>query len=141
MKCMMSGAAYNSRGTSYSRPLFNTGWTQWFAAHHPDIVFTHIYPVHLRRNSSTRDVHRRVSPPCYPADEYTKYMLYALLGAERGIFIRDNHGDVLSSHVFPPHHQPRIADDCEMARRVDFLNGVQMKACGGSDVTVAGLFD
>jgi hypothetical protein len=32
-------------------------------------------------------------------------MLYALLDAERGMFIRGDHGDVVGAHVFQPDHK------------------------------------
>jgi hypothetical protein len=45
-------------------------------------------------------------------------MLYALLEPEGGgVFIRDNHGDVVSSHVFPVDHKAHFADNSPTARK------------------------
>ncbi|KAF7368372.1 hypothetical protein MVEN_00158900 [Mycena venus] len=134
MKGMMRGAAYND------------GLVAWFAAQHPDIAFTHIYPGQVATAGKLFYPGWLLTPLAWivgylrhviPQDECAQYMLHALLDAEHGVFIRDNHGDVLSSHVFPPDHQARFADDS----RVGFLDGVPMKGYGGSDATVAGLID
>jgi hypothetical protein len=51
-------------------------------------------------------------------------MLYALLDGERGLFIRDQHGDVISAHVFPPDHKTEFdpqSPTASKAVRVTFL--------------------
>lgn len=45
-------------------------------------------------------------------------MLHALLDADRGLFIHDNHGDVVSAQVFSPDHMARFVDDSPTTRKV-----------------------
>ncbi|KAJ7183822.1 hypothetical protein C8R46DRAFT_1209958 [Mycena filopes] len=137
MKGMMRSAAYND------------GLVAWFAAHNPDIAFTHIYPGQVATAGKLFYPGWLLTPLTWivgylrtivSQDECAQYMLHALLEPEYGgMFLRDNHGDVLSAHVFPPGHEARFTNDSPAAEKVGFLKGVQMKGYGGSDVTVLGL--
>ncbi|KAJ7046368.1 hypothetical protein C8F04DRAFT_1064091 [Mycena alexandri] len=131
---------------------YNDGLVAWFAAQHPNIAVTHISPgqVHTPGNAMTPGW--LLAPLAWlfaflrifiiiSQDECAQYMLHALLDADRGLFIRDNHGDIVSSHVFSPDHKARFVDDSPMARKTGVLNGIPMKGYGGSDATVAGLID
>ncbi|KAJ7839195.1 hypothetical protein B0H13DRAFT_2102308 [Mycena leptocephala] len=138
-KGMMRGAAYND------------GLIAWFGAQHRNIAFTHIYPGQVATAGKEFNPGWLLTPLAWvvgymrtivPQDECAQYMLYALLEPEGGgVFIRDNHGDVVSSHVFPVHHKAHFSDNSPTARKPGFLNGIPMKGYGGSDVTVAGLIE
>ncbi|KAF7365730.1 hypothetical protein MVEN_00446800 [Mycena venus] len=145
---MFSVAALKAmiRGVEY-----NDGLVAWFAAQHPDIAFTHILPGQVRTVGAVLDPGWLLAPLGWlmtrlrslitvSQDECAQWMLYALLDGERGLFIRDSHGDIVSSHVFSPDHKARFVDDgSATARKAGVLNGVPMKGYGGSDATVAGL--
>ncbi|KAJ7752566.1 hypothetical protein B0H16DRAFT_1545795 [Mycena metata] len=135
------------RGVAY-----NDGLVAWFAAHHPTIAVTHISPGHVRTSGSSMAAGWLLAPLAWlfnficsfimiSQDESAQYMLHALLDADRGLFIRDNHGDVVSAHVFSPDYTARFVDDSPTARKAGLLNGVPMKGYGGSDATVAALIN
>ncbi|KAJ7469962.1 hypothetical protein B0H11DRAFT_2042910 [Mycena galericulata] len=135
VKGMMRGAAYNDALVAS------------FAAQHPDLAFTHIYPGQVRTSSAHVNLGWLLAPLGWllerhraamriPPEECAQYMLYALLHGERGMFIRDNHGDVVCAHVFGSHAAP-FAED--LAHKVGFLNGIPLQGFGGSDARVAGL--
>ncbi|KAJ6534202.1 hypothetical protein B0H19DRAFT_1323694 [Mycena capillaripes] len=138
VKGMMRGAAYND------------GLVAWFAAQYPDIAFTHIYPGQVATAGKLFEPGWLLTPLAWivsylrhtvSQDECAQYMLYALLDAERGVFLRDNQGNLISSHVFHPNHKAHFVDDSATARKIGFLNRMPMKGYGGSDVTVAGLIE
>ncbi|KAJ7046363.1 hypothetical protein C8F04DRAFT_1064078 [Mycena alexandri] len=129
---------------------YNDGLVAWFAAQHPNIAFTHIHPGQVRTPGAILEAGWLLSPLAWvitrlrhlitvSQDECAQYMLHGLLDADRGLFIRDNHGDIVSAHVFSPDHTARFVDDSPTARKAGVLNGVQMKGYGGSDATVAAL--
>jgi hypothetical protein len=65
-------------------------------------------------------------------------MLYALLDAERGVFIRDSHGDVVSAHVFSPDHKAKFIDDGSPAAKkaVCILDPVQILSAPYGDLII-----
>ncbi|KAJ6546064.1 hypothetical protein DFH09DRAFT_1171905 [Mycena vulgaris] len=145
---MLSFAAMKGiiRGVTY-----NDGLVAYFAAQHPNIAFTHISPGNVLTPGGSyvylgwlltplallaNTIRRRLS---VTQDECAQYMFYALLDGERGLFIRDNYGDIISSHVFSPDHTPDSTGNSPKASKSGVLNGVPMKGYGGSDATVEGL--
>ncbi|KAJ7132666.1 hypothetical protein C8R46DRAFT_1140535 [Mycena filopes] len=136
LKGMIRGVAYND------------GLVGWFAANHPTIACTHIHPGQVRTPGAILEAGWLLAPLAWfltrlrhfitiSQDECAQYMLHALLDADRGVFIRDNHADVVSSHVFAPDHLAHFGED----RRAGILNGVPMKGYGGSDASVAALVE
>ncbi|KAJ6487142.1 hypothetical protein C8R47DRAFT_1127864 [Mycena vitilis] len=132
---------------------YNDGLVAWFAAKHPDIAFTHIHPGQVRTPGAILDAGWLLAPLGWlitrlrsfitvSEAECAQYMLYGLLDVERGLFIRNNHGDIVSSHVFSLDHQAKIVDDgSATAKKAGVLNGIPMKGYGGSDATVAALME
>ncbi|KAJ7617336.1 NAD-P-binding protein [Roridomyces roridus] len=147
IKGMIRGATYNDALVAY------------FAAQHPNIAFTHIHPGQvLTAGGSTVGslgllfvplrwvVDRVKSYMSVSQDECAQYMLYALLDteAQRGMFIRNDHGDLVGSYVFD-------ADDdvpgwvfnentpTPTSYKAGVLNGIPVKGYGGSDATVSRL--
>ncbi|KAJ6462243.1 hypothetical protein C8R47DRAFT_1058179 [Mycena vitilis] len=138
MKGMMRSAAYND------------GLVAWFAAQYPDLAFTHIYPGQVATKGKLFDPGWLLTPLSWivgymrhivSQDDCAQYMLYALLDADRGVFFRNNTGDALSSHVFPPDHKAQSAEDWPTAHEMGVLDGKQMKGYGGSDAAVVGLIE
>ncbi|KAF8169015.1 hypothetical protein K438DRAFT_1730399 [Mycena galopus ATCC 62051] len=132
---------------------YNDGLVAHFAALHPTLAFTHIHPGQVLTAGGS-DVslgwlfaplawllgYFRRTLIAFTQDERAKYMLYALLDSERGLFIRGDHGDIVSSHVFTPDHKVIEVDTASpAANKFGFLNGVPMKGYGGSDAAVVGL--
>ncbi|KAJ6527104.1 hypothetical protein B0H19DRAFT_1196468 [Mycena capillaripes] len=123
MKGILRGVAYND------------GLVAWFAAQHPELSFTHIAPGQVRTPGAILEAGWLLAPLGWllrrlwdfmtiTQDECAQYMLYALLSpdpASGGLFLRDKHGDIVST------------------RKAGILNGVPMKGYGGSDASVAGL--
>jgi hypothetical protein len=65
-------------------------------------------------------------------------MLYALLDGEKGVFIRNNTGDIVGSHVFDE-SQSHIYDsdsDSPTYQEQGAINGTPMKGYAGSDMGV-----
>ncbi|KAJ7711927.1 hypothetical protein DFH07DRAFT_763427 [Mycena maculata] len=117
IKGMIRGAAYND------------GLVASFAAQHLDIAFTHIYPGQVKTTSARVNLGWLLAPLTWllerhrsamriPQDECAQYMLYALLDAERGMFIRDNHGDVVCAHVFTADHGAAFDTDSPTTQEV-----------------------
>ncbi|KAJ7762934.1 hypothetical protein B0H16DRAFT_1311457, partial [Mycena metata] len=118
MKAMVRGVAYND------------GLVAWFAAQHPEIAATHINPGQVRTVGAVIEGGWLLAPLVWVikslrnliTDEGAQYMLHGLLDADRGLFIRDMHGDIVSARVFSPDHHARFTDDSPTARKaVRFL--------------------
>ncbi|KAF7336901.1 hypothetical protein MVEN_02126400 [Mycena venus] len=130
---------------------YNDGLVAHFAAQHPDLAFTHISPGQvLTAGGSEVYLGWLLTPLTWllnifkraislTQNERAKYMLYALFDADRGLFIRGDHGDIVSAHVFSRDHKPQFDVSSPTAHKKGFLNGVPMKGYGGSDASVAGL--
>ncbi|KAJ6496087.1 hypothetical protein C8R45DRAFT_1094348 [Mycena sanguinolenta] len=131
---------------------YNDGLVAHFAALHPDIGFTHISPGQvLTKEGSSISLGWLLAPlawllTCFKRaisltqEERAKYMIYALLDVERGLFIRGDHGDIVSAHVFNSDHKNAPLDLASpTAQKFGVLNGVPMKGYGGSDASVAAL--
>ncbi|KAJ7106535.1 hypothetical protein C8R44DRAFT_324960 [Mycena epipterygia] len=137
MKGVVRGGAYND------------GLVAHFAAQHPAIAFTHISPGQVLTIGATNvDLGWLLKPLAFffnrlksfisvTQDECAQYMLYALFDVERGLFIRDNYGEIVSAYVF---NEPSQFDaSAPTAHKLGVLRGVPMKGYGGSDAAVAGL--
>ncbi|KAF8168684.1 hypothetical protein K438DRAFT_1856406 [Mycena galopus ATCC 62051] len=148
---LLQGLMPRSRG-GVASVGYNDGLVAHFAALHPTLAFTHISPGQvLTAGGSHISLGWLFAPLAWllghfkraislTQDERAKYMLYALLDPERGLFIRGDHGDVISSHVFSPDHKVVEVDVASpAANKFGFLNGVPMKGYGGSDAAVVGL--
>lgn len=61
-----------------------------------------------------------------PKDECAQYMLYALFDAERGVFFRDNQGEIVSSHIFSADNKAHFADDSPTARKIVRISSVSV---------------
>ncbi|KAJ7762926.1 hypothetical protein B0H16DRAFT_1528168 [Mycena metata] len=140
MKAMVRGVAYND------------GLVAWFATQHPEIAATHINPGQVRTVGAVIEGGWLLGPLFWvikrlrnlitvSQDEGAQYMLHGLLDADRGFFIRDMHGDIVSAHVFSPDYKARFTDDSPTARKAGYLNGVPIQGYGGSDATVAALME
>ncbi|KAJ7103702.1 hypothetical protein C8R43DRAFT_229885 [Mycena crocata] len=118
---MLSFAALKGmiRGVAY-----NDGLVAYFAAQNPQLAFTHIHPgqVNTQTASAALDLGWLLAPLAWLAtrlksylavsqDECAQYMLHALLEPERGLFIRGDHGDVISAHVFSDESPKRPFSD------------------------------
>ncbi|KAJ7692820.1 hypothetical protein B0H14DRAFT_3662689 [Mycena olivaceomarginata] len=130
---------------------YNDGLVAHFAAQHPTLSFTHISPGQVLTAGGS-DIYlgwlfvplawllgRFKRAIALTQDERAKYMMYALLDVECGLFIRGDHGDVVSAHIFNPDHKAQFDPMSPTAHKSGVLNGVQMKGYGGSDASVAGL--
>ncbi|KAF8173178.1 hypothetical protein K438DRAFT_1772277 [Mycena galopus ATCC 62051] len=151
MTVLGAGPSQRSRG-GVTGVDHNDGPVAHFAALHPILAFTHISPDQvLTAGGSHISLGWLFAPLAWLMGyikraisltqvERTKYMLYALLDPERGLFIRGDHGDVISSHVFSPDHKVVEVDVASpAANKFGFLNGVPMKGYDGSDAAVVGL--
>ncbi|KAJ7208848.1 hypothetical protein GGX14DRAFT_551274 [Mycena pura] len=135
IKGMIRGVAYND------------GLVAHFASKHPALAFSHISPGQVQTEGAIIDLGWLLSPLTWlvvrlrdlitiPQDDCAQYMLYALLEPERGLFIRNDRGDVVSARIFPPDFEARWESEDQ---RAGFLDGVAMKGYGGSDAAVARL--
>ncbi|KAJ7464988.1 hypothetical protein B0H11DRAFT_1733894 [Mycena galericulata] len=108
LKGMLRGVAYNDALVAY------------FAAQHPELAFTHIHPGQVLTKGSEVRIGWLLAPLAWllrryklsisvSQDECAQYMLYALLDAERGLFIRGDHGEVVSSRIFDPNSPGNLA--------------------------------
>ncbi|KAJ6496086.1 hypothetical protein C8R45DRAFT_984928, partial [Mycena sanguinolenta] len=131
---------------------YNDGLVAYFAALHPELAFTHISPGNvLTEGGSSIPLGWLLAPLSWllsclkralsnTQDECAKYMIYALLDVERGLFIRGDRGDIVSAHVFNSDHKNAPLDLASpTAQKFGLLNGVPMKGYGGSDASVAAL--
>ncbi|KAJ7848230.1 hypothetical protein B0H14DRAFT_2768187 [Mycena olivaceomarginata] len=157
-----SAAAIKAHVTGFA---YNDGLVAHFAAGYPAIAFTHILPGNLgwlfaplawvlgyiKRAFSFTQVGFFVTFPIshlrvmhilmmLEQDKCAQYMLYGLLDTEpaRGVFIRGQLGDVVSSHVFTG-HEVQFDATSPTANKTGVLHGIRMKGYGGSDASVAGL--
>ncbi|KAJ7083480.1 hypothetical protein C8R44DRAFT_894524 [Mycena epipterygia] len=142
---MLSVAALKGmiRGVAY-----NDGLVAYFATQHPQLAFTHIHPGQVKTTSFALDFGWLLKPLAFlvmrlkpfitvTQDECAQWMLHALLDVERGLFIRDNHAEIVSSHVF---NAPVEFDvSAPTAHKSGILHGIPMKGYGGSDAAVVGL--
>ncbi|KAJ6527064.1 hypothetical protein B0H19DRAFT_1196350, partial [Mycena capillaripes] len=104
---------------------YNDGLVAWFAAQHPGLAFTHICPGQVRTPGAILEAGWLLAPLGWlisrlrefitiSQDECAQYMLYALLSpdpARGGLFIRDNRGDVVSTHMFNSDQKAQFVDD------------------------------
>ncbi|KAJ7909605.1 hypothetical protein B0H13DRAFT_1877546 [Mycena leptocephala] len=138
-KGMASGIGYNDALVAH------------FAAQHPELAFTHISPGQvLTAGGSDIDLGWLLTPLAWllgyfkraislSQDDRAQLMLYALLDAERGMFIRGDHGDVVGAHVFQPDHKVQFDLTSPTAHKTGVLHGVPIKGYGASDAGVVGL--
>ncbi|KAF7375412.1 hypothetical protein MSAN_00428800 [Mycena sanguinolenta] len=139
---------------------YNDGLVAHFAALHPELAFTHIQPGQVLTEGGSSiplgwffgtalldpqlPQESNLPHPGTPfkQDECAKYMIYGLLDVERGLFIRDNYGNIISAHVFNPDLKNTSLDLASpTAQKFGVLNGVPMKGYGGSDASVAALIE
>ncbi|KAJ7235608.1 hypothetical protein B0H12DRAFT_1191261 [Mycena haematopus] len=108
---------------------YNDGLVAHFAALHPELAFTH-FQIGSVLTEGSSDISlgwlfaplaflfgylkRTMSPT---QDECAKYMIYALLDVERGLFIREFHGDIVSAHVFNADHESVASDAALTAQK------------------------
>ncbi|KAJ7103698.1 hypothetical protein C8R43DRAFT_1081238 [Mycena crocata] len=136
-----------TRGVAY-----NDGMVAWFASQYPELAFTHISPWQVETGTDSSKIYlgwllaplgwlatRFKAYLAVSQDECAQYMLHALLEPERGVFIRSEHGDVISSQVFSEKRAFSASGDSPTAHKAGVLHGVPMKGYGGSDASVAGL--
>ncbi|KAJ7351999.1 hypothetical protein DFH08DRAFT_77628, partial [Mycena albidolilacea] len=99
---------------------YNDGLVAHFAVQHPTLSFTHISPGQVLTAGGS-DIYlgwlfvplawllgRFKRAIALTQDERAKYMMYALLDVECGLFIRGDHGDVVSAHIFNPDHKAQF---------------------------------
>ncbi|KAJ7022555.1 hypothetical protein C8F04DRAFT_1223860 [Mycena alexandri] len=112
-----------------------------FAAQNPGIAFTHIHPGVVRTPTMGADFSGLLTPVSWlinfilhfiavPQEECAEHMLYALFNGERGLFLRDRYGDVVSALEFEA--PVELGESVETS----VLNGVPMKGYGASDIGV-----
>ncbi|KAJ7849258.1 hypothetical protein B0H14DRAFT_2765952 [Mycena olivaceomarginata] len=144
-----SAAAIKAHVTGFA---YNDGLVAHFAAGYPAIAFTHILPGNvLTKGGSHIELGWLFAPLAwvlgyikrafsFTQDKCAQYMLYGLLDTEpaRGVFIRGQLGDVVSSHVFTG-HEVQFDATSPTANKTGVLHGIRMKGYGGSDASVAGL--
>ncbi|KAJ7030716.1 hypothetical protein C8F04DRAFT_1005606 [Mycena alexandri] len=122
---MLSFAAL--KGMAYS-PGYNDAMVAHFASQNPGIAFTHIHPGFVKTSGMHTDtgwllapiswlyelamIFIAVRPVCLPTfhenlaptlriqETCAEYMLYALLDAERGVFLRSPTANIFSAHAF-----------------------------------------
>ncbi|KAF7370058.1 hypothetical protein MSAN_00635800 [Mycena sanguinolenta] len=97
-----------------------------FAAEAPGIAFTHIHPGVVRTNALAVDFDGIRTPA---VEECAEHMLYALFTGERGLFLRDRYGNVISERTFDG--VVELGD----SRRAGLLDGVTMRGYAPSDYT------
>ncbi|KAJ7662432.1 hypothetical protein B0H17DRAFT_1093466 [Mycena rosella] len=127
---MLSFAALKGmvRGVAY-----NDGMLAHFAAQHPDLAFTHIHPGQVDTPGAVLYMGWLLSARM---DDCAQYMLYGLFDGARGLFIRNQHGDVVSAHICQSDHAAQVDAKSSIAHKAGVLHGVPMKGYGGSDTTV-----
>ncbi|KAJ7686185.1 hypothetical protein B0H17DRAFT_1013678 [Mycena rosella] len=111
----LKGAMLVVRGVAY-----NDGMLAHFAAQHPDLAFTHISPGHVDTPGGVIYMGWLLSPLTWlisllvakllmiPQDDCAQYMLYGLFDGARGLFIRNQHGDVVSAHICQSDHAAQV---------------------------------
>ncbi|KAJ7082027.1 hypothetical protein B0H15DRAFT_443160 [Mycena belliarum] len=145
---MLSFAAIKGmvRGGAYS-----DGLVTHFAAQHPELTFSHIFPGQVTTPMSMYfNLGWLLTPLAWlmtyvlmpliqkSPEDCAQYMLYALFKSERGVFIFGQNGDLVSSHVCEAAHG---ADFDGTAQKVGVRHGEPMKGYGGSDARVKLLID
>ncbi|KAJ7753937.1 hypothetical protein DFH07DRAFT_921238 [Mycena maculata] len=112
-----------------------------FATRNPAIAFTHIHPGAVHTPGLRIDLDGLLTPLSWlinlilpwlsvSQDQAAEHMLYALFTGERGLFIRDRYGDVISSLEF------EAPVDLRDSNETSVLNGVPMTGYGASDLGV-----
>ncbi|KAJ7176994.1 hypothetical protein C8R46DRAFT_1077969, partial [Mycena filopes] len=133
-----------AKGMGYS-PGYNDAMVAYFASKNPDIAFTHIHPGFVKTSGLHSDAGWLLAPISWmyelvmifaavSPEVCAEYMLYALLDAHRGVFLRSPTAKIFSSHVFDA--PVDLAVNSPTAHQAGVLNGVRMKGYSGSDVTV-----
>jgi len=123
----------------------------YFASKNPTIAFTHIYPgfVNTPGLDVALDLGWAVAPLTWillkilrtfaitPA-VCAEHMLYALLDGEKGVFFRNELGDIVGSYMFDE-SQSRMYDaeyDSPFSEIDGLIKGVPVKGYGGCDMGV-----
>ncbi|KAJ7110526.1 hypothetical protein C8R44DRAFT_800184 [Mycena epipterygia] len=112
-----------------------------FAARNPGIAFTHIHPGIVNTSSLGADFDGLLTPLSWllnwilpwlsvSQDACAEHMLYALFTGDRGLFLRDRYGDVVSALEFEA--PVELGENGETS----VLNGTPMKGYGASDLGV-----
>ncbi|KAJ7481378.1 NAD-P-binding protein [Mycena galericulata] len=112
-----------------------------FATHHPAIAFTHIHPGVVKTSALRVDFDGILTPLTWflnwlfpllavSQDEAAEHMLYGLFQGQRGLFLRDRYGNVISSSIFQTSVELGDSD------KTGFLNGVPLNGYGASDLGV-----
>ncbi|KAJ7761799.1 hypothetical protein B0H16DRAFT_1530578 [Mycena metata] len=125
--------------------IASSGYTDamlaYFAAQNPGIAFTHIHPGIVRTPTMGADFGGLLTPVSWlinlilrfiavPQEECAEHMLYGLFNGDRGLFLRDRYGDVVSSLEFDA---PVELDEND---ETSVLNGIPMNGYGASDMGV-----
>ncbi|KAJ7438307.1 hypothetical protein B0H11DRAFT_2039526 [Mycena galericulata] len=125
--------------------IVSSGYTDAMLAHfatrYPGIAFTHIHPGIVHTSALHADFDGLLTPlswllnwilPFFSVtqDAAAEHMLYALFTGERGLFIRNRYGDVVSSLEFEA--SVELGDNDETS----VLNGVPLPGYGASDLGV-----
>ncbi|KAJ6533292.1 hypothetical protein DFH09DRAFT_993449 [Mycena vulgaris] len=112
-----------------------------FASRNPSIAFTHIHPGIVHTPGQHIDFDGLLTPLAWilnfilplisvTQNESAEHMLYALFTGDRGLFLRDRYGNVVSAQAF---EAPVALGDSE---ETSVLNGLPMKGYGASDLGV-----
>ncbi|KAJ7082020.1 hypothetical protein B0H15DRAFT_932754 [Mycena belliarum] len=134
MKGIMRGGAYGD------------GLVTHFAAQHPELTFTYTNPGQVTTPMSVYfNLGWLLTPLAWlvtyvvmpllqkPPEDSAQYMLYALFNSERGVFMRNQYGNLVSSHVCEAAHSTEFDGT---AQKVGVRHGEPMKGYGGSDARV-----
>ncbi|KAF7328955.1 hypothetical protein MVEN_02525400 [Mycena venus] len=144
---MLSFAAV--KGMTYS-PGYNDALVAHFASRNPGIAFTHIHPGFVKTSGLHSDAGWLLAPISWlyelvmifvavRPELCAEYMLYALLDADRGVFLRSPTANVFSSHLFDV--PVNLDTNSPTAHQAGVLHGVRLQGYSGSDVTVKAVID
>ncbi|KAJ7812403.1 hypothetical protein B0H14DRAFT_2857135 [Mycena olivaceomarginata] len=144
---MVSFAAI--KGMTYS-PGYNDALVAYFASQNPGIAFTHIHPGFVKTSGLHSDAGWLLAPISWlyelvmlfvavRPETCAEYMLYALLNADRGVFLRSPTANVFSSRVFDA---PVDWDaNSPTSSQAGVLHRVRLKGYSGADITVKAVME
>jgi len=130
---------------------YNDMMMVYFASKYPSIAFAHIYPGYVKTPRSkmafdfgwflkpfTWLIWTMLGPFCVTPEIYAEYMLYGLLNAKKGVFLTNDTGDIVGSHVFDQSHVHvyDLDSDSPAYEKKGLIDGTPVAGYKGSDMGV-----
>ncbi|KIM79544.1 hypothetical protein PILCRDRAFT_823463 [Piloderma croceum F 1598] len=142
---------FGAAKTAIQSPGYNDMMVVYFASKNPSIAFTHIFPGIVKTPALQTGLDfgwffkpltwillAILGPFCVTAEFCAEHMLYALLDREKGVFFRNDTGDIVGSHVFDQSHLHIYDSDSDSPtyEKKGLIDGTPVAGYGGSDMGV-----